>query len=129
MKLICNRLKIDIFQLQIPFSSSSFYGGVPDDAGYALRCPMALHFFRSWISRRSKFQQTHVGRHSVLPGVPRPADGRLPLHRQPSICLHIIDSVLPFHMSMPPHSAYFHHIPSNLKYKDSQTCQLPFNTR
>ena len=31
---------------------------------------------------RINFQQTHVGRHSVLPGVPRPADSNRPTHHQ-----------------------------------------------
>ena len=31
---------------------------------------------------RIDFQQTHVGRHSVLPGVPRPADSNCPTHHQ-----------------------------------------------
>ena len=32
---------------------------------------------------------SYVGRQSVLPGRPRPADRRLPLHHQPSTCLHM----------------------------------------
>ena len=32
---------------------------------------------------------SHVGRQSVLPGLPRPGDRRLPLHHQPSACLHM----------------------------------------
>ena len=58
------------------------------------------------------FQQTHVGRQSVLPGLPLPVDRSLPLHHQPSACLHIIGIVLSFYMSMPPQSASSHHIPN-----------------
>ena len=32
---------------------------------------------------------SHVGRPSVLPGLPRPGDRRLPLHHQPSARLHM----------------------------------------
>ena len=35
------------------------------------------------------FQQTHVDRQSVLPGLPRPVDRSRPLHHQPSTCLHM----------------------------------------
>ena len=50
------------------------------------------------------FQQMHVGRQSVLPGLPRPVDRRLPLHHQHSACLHKIGialfSTCPSHLSL-----------------------------
>ena len=36
-------------------SSSLFYGGVPDAAGFAFVRPLALHFLRLWISRGPTF--------------------------------------------------------------------------
>ena len=42
-------------------------------AGFTLRHPMALHFFRSWTSV-GQLYQTHVGRQSVLLGLPKPID-------------------------------------------------------
>ena len=38
------------------------------------------------------FQQMHVGRQGLLPRLHWPADSRLPIHNQPSICLHIIST-------------------------------------
>ena len=32
---------------------------------------------------------SHVDRQSILPGLPRPVDWRLPLHHQPSACFHM----------------------------------------
>ena len=56
------------------------------------------------------FQQTHVGRQSVLLGFPQPSDRSCPLRHQPSARLHIIGTVLSFYMSMPPRFPSSHHI-------------------
>ena len=67
---------------------------------------------------------------SVLPGLPRPAGRRLPLHHQPSACLRTISIVLSFYMYMPSQSAASHHIPKCLyTYASSQfSTGLSFNT-
>ena len=55
------------------------------------------------------FQETHVGRKSVLPGLPRSTDRRLSFHHDPSTWLHIISIVLYFslYMCMPPQVCLF----------------------
>ena len=81
-------------------------GGFPDAAVFAVHRPT---FYSVVYVPRVNFQQKHVGRQSVLHGLPRPADRSHPLHNQPNACLQAIS----FNMSIPPQSRY-HHIPTIL---------------
>ena len=81
-------------------------------------------FQTGWVRRTPSYgppfypvmesQVSTFSRFIVLPGLPRPADRRRPLHHKPCICLHTIGIVLSFYMSMPPWSASSHHIPNCL---------------
>ena len=68
---------------------------------------------------RINFQQTHVGRLSVLPGLPRPTDRSHPHHHPPSIYAN--------HCIMPPRP-FFPHVGEPLmiasRFVSTFTCQL-----
>ena len=76
-------------------------------------CSKNVYSLGPWMSRGStpsrRMSTDTVFRQVFL-------DRRLPLHHQPSICLHPIGIVLSLHMSTPPRSATSHHILNRLNY-------------
>ena len=81
--------QVDIELLPSSSSSSSFWGGAPDSAGFAFKPSIALNFFLSWTSM-------HVARQSVLPCLSRPADRSRSFHHQPSTYMHSHNQHRPF---------------------------------